>query len=199
MHPILIWFVIPWVALGAIAVTLMRRRGHDTFSWAILFLVLGPIAVPIAISSERHHPAEPPRPLPPGELDLLVFYDGTPDAHAALTAALGLVGARLTSVTLAAVVDLEAASTVRGRETQREAQEHLDAVERVVSTLTTAPVATVILFGEPVTALQHFAVEKEFELIVAGSHAANGHFAGSSVAGHQSRRTVPVLVGPAAQ
>ena len=54
-----------WVATGAVAVALMRRRGHDAFSWAVLFLFLGPIAVPLAISSDRHRPAEPPRPLPP--------------------------------------------------------------------------------------------------------------------------------------
>jgi nucleotide-binding universal stress UspA family protein len=195
MYAVLIWFVLAWVAVGAIAVTLMRRRGHDTFSWAVIFLFLGPIAVPIAISSERHHPPEPPRPLPPGDLDLLVLHDGTPDARAALESALGLVGTRLTSVTLAAAVDLEASSTVRGRETQREARERLDALASDVAALTTAPVATVILFGEPGTALQHFAVENEFELIVAGSRAANRSLAGSPVSGHP-RRTVPVLVGP---
>lgn len=183
-----------WAAIGAVAVVLMHRRGHDMFAWGLLFLLLGPIAVPLAISSDRHRPTEPPRPLPPGGLDLLVSHDGTADAQAALEAALALLGSRMTSVTLAAVVDLEAPSTVRGRETQREAQERLDKIADEVSTVTTAPIATVILFGEPATALQHFAADNDYELIVAGSGAARSHV-GSRRSGRS--RSVPVLIGPA--
>ena len=183
-----------WVATGAVAVAIMRRRGHDTFSWAVLFLILGPIAVPLAISSDRHRPAEPPRPLAPGGLDVLVAHDGTPDAQAALETALTLLGQQMTSVTLAAVVDLEAPSTVRG-DTQREAQTLLDALARELATVTSAPVATIILFGEPATALQHFALENGYELIVAGSVAARSHM-GRRRAGHP-HRSVPVLIGPA--
>lgn len=184
-----------WVATGAVAVALMRRRGHDTFSWALLFLFLGPIAVPLAISSDRHHPAEPPRPLPPGGLDVLVSHDGTPDAHAALETALNLLSRQMTSITLAAVVDLEVPSTVRGGDTQREAQERLDSLARELATVTSAPVATVVLFGEPATALQHFALENGYELIVAGSVAARWHV-GRRRAG-RTHQSVPVLIGPA--
>lgn len=183
-----------WVATGAVAVALMRRRGHDTFSWALLFLVLGPIAIPLAISSDRHRPAEPPRPLPPGGLDVLVSHDGTPDAQAALQTALALLSQQMTSMTLAAVVDLEAPSTVRGRDTQREAQARLDTLARELATVTSAPVATVILFGEPATALQHFALENGYELIVAGNVAARSQV-GSRRAGRTHK--VPVLIGPA--
>ena len=183
-----------WVATGAVAVVLMRRRGHDTFSWALLFLLLGPIAVPIAISSDRHRPAEPPRPLPPGGLDVLVFHDGTRDAQAALGTALTLLSQNMSSMTLAAVVDLEAPSTVRGRDTLCEAQERLDTLALELATVTSGPVATVILFGEPATALQHFALENGYELIVAGSVAARAHV-GSRRAG-RTHQSVPVLIGP---
>ena len=188
---------IAWVASGALAVALMRRRGHDTFAWAVLFLFLGPVAIPLAVSSDRHRPSEPPRPLPPGGLDLLVAHDGTPDAQAALEAALVLVGPQMTSMTLAAVVDLEAPSTVRGRHTQNEAQDRLEALARDVAAATSVPVATVILFGEPAVALQHFAIENGYELVVAGSGAARSH-----VGGRRNGRThpsVPVLIGPASR
>lgn len=184
-----------WVAIGVVAVLLMRRRGHDTFAWAVLFMFLGPIAVPLAVSSDRHHPTEPPRPLPPGGLDLLVAHDGTPDAHAALDSALALFGNHMTSVTLAAVVDLEAPSTVRGRDTQREAQERLDALTGDVAARTSAPVGTVILYGEPATALQHFAIDNDYELIVAGSVGARSHVGGRRIG--RTRKSVPVLIGPA--
>lgn len=183
-----------WMAMGAVAVALMRRRGHDTFSWAVLFMCLGPMALPLAVSSDRHRPTEPPRPLPPGGLDLLVSHDGTADAQAALTSALALFGGRMTSVTLAAVVDLEAPTTVRGRDTERGAQERLDSLAREVGAATSAPVATVILYGEAAAALQHFAVENGYELIVAGNVAARSHARRRS---SRVRMSVPVLIGPA--
>jgi nucleotide-binding universal stress UspA family protein len=184
-----------WVAIGAVAVALMRRRGHDAFTWAVLFLFLGPLAVPIAVSSDRHRPTEPPRPLPPGGFDLLVSYDGSPDARAALEAALTLLGPQMTTMTLATVIDLEAPSTVRGRDTQREAQRRLDTVVRDVSSRTTAPIATVILFGEPATALHHFAVDNGYELIVAGSRLEARSLVGGRRTG-RAQASVSVLLGP---
>ncbi|HEX7167167.1 MAG TPA: universal stress protein [Acidimicrobiales bacterium] len=183
-----------WLAIGVVAVAVMRRRGHDTFAWAVPFLFLGPLAVPLAITADRHRPVEPPRPLPPGGLDLLVAHDGTADSQAALDAALGMLGPQMTSVTLAAVVDIEASSTVRGEDTQREAQERLDVLAGDVSGRTAVPVATVILFGEPAHALQHYALENGYELIVAGSRlAAKAHL--RTRPGGQAK-SVPVLIGP---
>lgn len=184
-----------WIAMGAGAVALMRRRGHDAFAWAVPFLFLGPLAVPIAVSSDRHRPSEPPRPLRPGGLDLLVSHDGSPDADAALEAALILVGPQMTSMTLAAVIDLEATSTMRGRDTQRQAQERLDAIVSDLAPRTSAPVATVVLHGDPATALHRYAIDHGYELIVAGSVNAR-----SLVGGRRTGRphpSVPVLIGPA--
>ena len=193
---VLILALIGWITFGAVAVAIMHRRGHDTFSWAVLFLFLGPIALPVAISSERNHPVEPSRPLPPGELDLRVWHDGTADAQAALDSALHWFGPRLTSVTVATVVDFEASSTVRGQETQHVAQEQRDAIAGDVATKTKAPVATVVLYGEPASAIQHFAAENGFELIVAGHGSSR-----RSLVGHARQRaasrSVPVLIGPA--
>jgi hypothetical protein len=184
-----------WLAIGVVAVAVMRKRGHDTFAWAVPFLFLGPLAVPLAITADRHRPVEPPRPLPPGGLDLLVAHDGTADSQAALDAALGMLGAQMTSVTLAAVVDIEASSTVRGQDTQREAQERLDALAGAVSSRTAVPVATVILFGEPEHALQHYALENGYELIVAGSRLAPKPHLRTRPAGSPAK-SVPVLIGP---
>jgi nucleotide-binding universal stress UspA family protein len=66
------------------------------------------------------------------------------------------------------VVDLEATTTVRGRDTQRDTQARLDALARDVVPMTSAPVDTVVLFGEPAHALQQHAAEHGYELIVAG-------------------------------
>lgn len=190
--------VVAWLAVGAISVAVMHRRGHDTYAWAVPFLFLGPLALPVALSSDRHRPVEPARPLPPGGLDVLAFCDGSEDATVALDAALIVLGDRATSLTLAAVVDFEAATTVRGRETQREAQDRLDAAARQLEARTTSPVATVVLFGEPKHALQHYASANGYELIVAGSHTFGRAWLGAAavtrVAG--TDHSVPVLIGP---
>lgn len=185
-----------WFTIGALAVTAMRRRGHDTFAWAVLFAFLGPLAIPLAVSSDRHRPPEPDTPHHDGSLDVLVAHDGSREATAALDAAMDLLGPRLTSITLAAVVDLEATTTVRGRDTQRETQARLDALAREVGPRTDAPVDTTILFGEPTQALQQHATEHGYELIVAG----NAEARRSRVARNGrrlGRSGVPVLVGPA--
>ena len=190
--------VAAWVAVGVVAVVVMRRRGHDTFAWGILFLVLGPLAVPVAVSADRHRPRETERPVHEGELDVLVAHDGSSAASAALDAALELLGGRMTSLTLAAVVDIEAATTVRGRDTEHDTQERLDAVADQLAPLTRSTVETVVLHGDPVHALAQFAAEHGYELIVAGSSGSGGpHVRRGGVARRLAAGTsVPVLIGP---
>jgi hypothetical protein len=106
-----------------------------------------------------------------------------------------MLGARMTSVTLAAVVDIEASSTVRGRGTEREAQARLDVLAGDVANRAAVPVATVILFGEPAHALQHYALENGYELIVAGSRLAPSPHLRTRRPGSHAK-SVPVLIGP---
>ena len=192
--------LIGWAAIGGVAVAVMRRRGHDWFAWAVPFLFLGPLAIPLAVSADRHRPTDPVRPLPPGGLDVLLCHDGSADADTALGAALNLIGERMTSLTLAAVVDLEASTTPRGREAQREAQDRLDTIAGDLATSITAPVATVILCGDPAHALQRFAVEQGYELIVTSSGVGGRRHLGSYRLARKldARRSVSVLIGPTA-
>lgn len=55
--PVVVAIVAVWLVVGAGAALLMHRKGHDMFSWSILFIALGPLAVPLAISAHRHPPA----------------------------------------------------------------------------------------------------------------------------------------------
>ena len=190
--PIIILLV--WVAFGGLATAVMHGRGHDTFAWAVVFLALGPLALPLALSAERRR-----RPLPEcqdhdGGLDVLVGHDGSEDAAAALEAALTFLGPRMTSLTLAAVVDLEAPATVRGRDTLREAHERLDALLEGVTAKITAPVEAVVLYGEPSHVLQQYAAEHGYEVVVMGNRSATS----SHLIHHRAARTsVPFLIGPA--
>lgn len=186
-----------WLALGAVAVVVMRSRGHDAFSWTVLFLFLGPLALPLAITADRHRPLPPAALNHAGVLDVLVADNGSADTEAALQLALGLFEGRMTSLTVAAVLDLEAPTTVRGHAAEREAQERLDVLAQRATEATTAPVDTVILYGEPGHAFQEFAADHGYELIVTG-HAARR--SSQNVATRVTRGgSVPVLVGPSGQ
>lgn len=188
-----------WVCTGALAVAVLRRRGHDTFAWAIVFMALGPLALPLAVSADRHRPPEPSGQARDGELDVLFADDGSAEASAALDTALRFLGANMTSITFAAVVDFEAATTVRGRETVRRAQERLEAFARDTSHSTSAPTDTVVLYGDAAHTLEQFAAEHGYELIVTGSHGA-AHLVGRKITRKPAvRASVPVLVGPSAR
>lgn len=188
-----------WITVGVIGVGVMRHRGHDTFAWALLFLVLGPLAVPLAISSDRSRPPEPELPSHDGSLDVLVACNGSAEHAPAIQAALRLVAERITSVTVATVVDLEAPTTVRGRETQREADDCLGAIARALSPLTDAPVDTVILYGQPKDTLQRFAAEHGYELIIADEQVDTGLSRPRHRFAPRPPAAVPVLIAPASR
>jgi hypothetical protein len=42
-----------WVGVGLLLALVMGRRGHDPFAWWLLGTLLGPLALPLAISAER--------------------------------------------------------------------------------------------------------------------------------------------------
>jgi nucleotide-binding universal stress UspA family protein len=190
--------VAAWAAFGALAVVFMRRRGHDAFAWAIVFFVLGPLALPMALSASRNPPVATESPVHPGELDVLAAHDGSPAASAALDAALELLGPQMTSLTLATVVDIEAATTVQGRENESEAEERLDAVAGQLAALPCGPVDTVVLYGDPARALVQFAAEHGYELIVVGGSGPGGRIVrrGSVARRLATGTNVPLLVGP---
>lgn len=188
-----------WVAAGLVAGVVMRRRGHDTFSWTLLFLFLGPLAIPLAVSAERHPTPEPEGPFHPGNLDVLVAHDGSPQASSALDSVVELLGRRITSLTLATVVDSEAPTTVQGKQTLAEAHDKLQFVVDRMSATLSAPVDSVVLHGEPAHTLEMYAKEHGYELIVAGSTGSGrAHIIAGSVAKRLTKgMAVPVLIGPA--
>ena len=190
--------IVAWVAIGAVAVAVMRRRGHDTFAWAILFLFLGPLAIPVAVSADRRRPLESESRFQAGELDVLVAFDGSPAASAALGAVLELLAENMTSLMLAAVVDIEAATTVRGRDTEREAQERLDVAAGRLGRLPGCRAETIVLHGDPAHVLAQFAAEHGYELIVVGCSGPGGArvLRGSVARRLAAGTSVPVLVGP---
>lgn len=189
---------VAWIAVGGVLVLVMHRRGHDVFSWSLLFLVLGPLAIPLAISAERHVLPEPPGSDHDGLLDVLVAHDGSAEATAALDTAVTMFGTEMTSLTLAAVVPVEATTTVQGRAVVEEAQAWLDEAARKVRSAVDAPVDTIVLHGAPAEVLERFARDHSYEVIVVGSRPRRTTHVGARDVAKKltAGARVPVLVGP---
>lgn len=196
----LILVALAWAAIGVVVAFLMRRRGHDLFVWLVLGVALGPLVVPLAIERARYHSAAEHQsrgaPTPPhAGFDLLAGVDGSPDSISAIDAAVSLFGGRVSSVTVATVVDYDAQDSVTGHEVQEEARKMLD---EVAGKILYDPVDKMVLFGRPDKALAEFARTSGMELIVIG---ARGHGASEALFGSVADRLVrgcaiPVFVGP---
>jgi hypothetical protein len=50
-----------WLAIGVVSGITMGRRGHDGFTWMLLGATLGPLVIPLALSTQRRTgPTTPP-------------------------------------------------------------------------------------------------------------------------------------------
>ena len=157
----LLLVLVGWLAIGVGSGLGMGYRGHDPFGWLLLGLLLGPLVVPVALASRRQPAPAGPRQLAAGRqgggrVDVLVGIDGSPEAAAALDAAVDLLRSRLGRLTLAAVTDLDATIAQEqeearlGRELRRQGgriQARLDALG------VPAAAGLVLLAGPPTHAL----------------------------------------------
>lgn len=197
----LILVVLIWATIGVVVAFLMRRRGHDFFVWLVLGVALGPLVVPLAIERARYHSAAEHQsrgaPTPPHVgFDLVAGVDGSQEAVDAINSALELLGGRVSSVTLATVLDYDSKDSLSGQEVQTGARELLDETAAKVAY---APVDKMVLFGRPDKAIAEFARTSGMELIVVG---ARGHGTTEALFGSVTGRLVggceiPVFVGPA--
>ena len=95
---------IVWLLVGSLIAFFMARRGHASFTWWVVGVVLGPLAVPIAIAADRRPPGpgrviEPGRP-GSGPVDVLV--NGRLVARAEVVVIAGCYGVRILEVVSAA-------------------------------------------------------------------------------------------------
>jgi nucleotide-binding universal stress UspA family protein len=197
-----------WVGVGLLLALVMGRNGHDPFAWWLLGTLLGPLALPLAISAQRRRrgrawlvrSGRPGR----GPVDVLVGLDGSAEATAALAAVLELLGPRLGRLTLATVVDLDASvehdrALARARaELERQArlvQLRLSTGEHGPDDGRRVP-RLVLLAGHPAEALPRLAAEGGYDLLVVGSRAAglSKVLLGSTATTLAAHAKVPVLV-----
>jgi nucleotide-binding universal stress UspA family protein len=164
---------VAWLVTAALTTIAMARRGFDPWSWGFIALIYGFFAPPMAVVWSRRHArgfesvvdAGEPR---SGGVDALAGIDGSAASHAAVEALVRLLGRRMHSLTLATVVDYDAAQASRrrgGRIFTREAEQLLAEAAALVPS---AHPRTVILAGNPADALQDYAARHGIEVIAVG-------------------------------
>lgn len=178
----------------------MGRRGHDWFSWLLVGMALGPLAIPLALNSWRNDEKfaataldRTARAASTGTVDVLVGHDGSPEAAAVLQAAVALLGPRLGRLTLATVVPFDGGP---------EAAPRAQAALRRAAGLVEVPNAELeVLRGRPAEALRSRANEGGYDLLAVGTRGQGlAHKVMGSTATELARASsVPVLmVGPSA-
>ncbi|MEX0755365.1 MAG: universal stress protein [Actinomycetota bacterium] len=196
---IFLLIAVVWVAIGSIVTFVMGRRGHDLFNWGVLGAVFGPLVIFLALDAARHEPeATAPRQVRvgtpgPGPVQVLVGIDGSAESTAAMSHAIDLLGDRIGQLTLAAVIDHDAARTARPWGAAADAER---ALETCAASVVAWDPETVVLAGAPGAALLQHATDKDYDLLVVGSR---GHGASKAVLGSVASRLVrapglPVLI-----
>jgi nucleotide-binding universal stress UspA family protein len=198
-----------FVCIGFVLALVMGRLGHSPFAWGVLGLVLGPIALLLALAAARNEPS-PARLVASGvpgggPVDVLVGIDGSRESAAATTAALGLLGGRVGRLTLVAVTEID--DSVAGRQEQARLREELERQAEAVRVWLREhhlPVQAerlvipelVLRSGQPAAILDRIAAEDGYGLLVVGARGAglSSVLLGSVATRLAARASVPVLV-----
>jgi nucleotide-binding universal stress UspA family protein len=198
-----------FVCIGFVLAIVMGRLGHSPFAWGLLGVVLGPIALLLALvtaKTQRSWSRLVASGVPgTGSMDVLVGIDGSPESAAATTAALDVLGGRVGRLTLVAVTEID--DSVAGRREQARLQRELERqAEAVRVWLRRHPLSDqaeqtvmpqlVLRSGQPAATLDRIAVEEGYGLLVVGARGAglSGVLLGSVATTLAARASVPVLV-----
>lgn len=184
-----------WIGIGVVLAMALGRRGFDSFSWFLIGVVLGPMAIPIAWNCIRRdemlHPIflRTAAPADPNGVSVLIGVDGSPECLATIETVQRTFRGRLGRVALATVVPFEGP----GAE-ELAAKAHLEGIGQALSM---AP-DLVLLQGHPATALAQEARLGAFDLIAVGATGhGQAHRFGSTA--KELTRTSPVPVFIAGQ
>ena len=169
----LLIIAVVWVAIGVAASLVMGRRGHTPWVWLVLGGILGPLAVAMARANMAREADVRPRAVlagepGPGEVDVLVGVDGSPQARGGLQSVVELLGSRLGRLTIATVVAYDTALTDLPTQEHDHALGELERCADGVRSLGATP-ATVVLAGAPDQALVDYARDEGYDLLVIGN------------------------------
>ncbi|MDY7102211.1 MAG: universal stress protein [Actinomycetota bacterium] len=199
-----------WVAIGVATGLVEARRGHWAKTW-VLGAILGPFAVPLAISARGREDLVPPLVLSESELgvgrtDVLVGIDGSPASAGAARAAARLFGSgAIGRMALASVLDYDAAAPHADSvlypepwDEERASRERLSSLATEVAAEVGVAPATVLLAGRPADKLEAYALDEGFDVLVTGcrGRGLSKALLGSCASSLASGCRVPVLLVP---
>jgi nucleotide-binding universal stress UspA family protein len=202
--------MVTYACIGFVLALVMGRLGHSPYAWGLLGLLLGPIALLLALVEVRKERPWWTRLVASGDpgsgpVDVLVGIDGSPESAAATTAALELLGNRVGRLTLVAVTEVD--DSTAGREQRARLREELErqaeavrawqqeqdvpaqAKQKVTPELQ-------LMSGPPARTLDTIADEDRYGLLVVGARGAgmSSVLLGSVATKLAARASVPVLI-----
>lgn len=190
---LLVGVLAAWMAEALALGYVMGRRGYDALAWTGIALFFGPLAVGIAVWFAHQSPSRAPKLLHAGRtrsgaVDVLVGIDGSPESRAAVERVAHLLRGVAGRVTLATVIPVDATP-----EAERDAETLLAAISAAHRGLDPS---TVVLRGEPITALQDYVLGLGYDLLVVGTRGQSRSKAllGSVATGLARRAGIPVLL-----
>ena len=199
-----------FVCIGFVLAIVMGRLGRSPFAWGLLGLVLGPIAMLLALVEVRNKRPRWTRLVVSGDpgsgpVDVLVGIDGSPESAAATTAALELLGDRVGRLTLVAVTEVD--DSVAGHQERERLREELERqAEAVRAWLRERDVPAQaqkkvvpelqLMSGPPARTLDTIAAEDGYDLLVVGARGTgmSSVLLGSVATSLAARASVPVLI-----
>jgi nucleotide-binding universal stress UspA family protein len=202
--------MVTFACIGFVLAMVMGRLGHSPFAWGLLGLVLGPIALLLALVEVRSERPWWTRLVASGDpgsgpVDVLVGIDGSPESAAATTAALELLGDRVGRLTLVAVTEVD--DSTAGHQERARLREELERQAEVVRAWQQEQRRTVkavrpvipelqLLSGPPARTLDTIAAEDGYGLLVVGARGAglSSVLLGSVATRLAARASVPVLI-----
>lgn len=191
-----------WMGLALALSVVMARRGHDSFQWALLGVVLGPLAIPLAIAHREKAVVPPDADLRPGEPGRVLVGVRPGTNLGAVAPALSHLAAIAgpVPVSVASVLDAEACERPTRHEVLAETERFLDEAARALvdAGVASEPVERHVLYGDPATALAKLADDCRCALIAvgAGEPLTRRVLHGSTRTSLLRHATVPVLCVP---
>jgi nucleotide-binding universal stress UspA family protein len=202
--------MVTFACIGLVLALVMGRLGHSPFAWGLLGLVLGPIALLLALVEVRSERPWRTRLVASGDpgsgpVDVLVGIDGSPESAAATTAALELLGDRVGRLTLVAVTEVD--DSTAGHQERERLREELegqaeavrawqDEQRRTVKAVRPVIPELQLLSGPPARTLDTIAAQDGYGLLVVGAKGAgmSSVLLGSVATRLAARASVPVLI-----
>ena len=181
-----------WIGFGTVQALFLGRRGFDGISWFLIGMVLGPLSVLVAWNCIRRDEQLQPTVVRPGRsgpglIDVLIGFDGSAEAHAAMSSVGQAFGGRLRRVALAAVLHYD--------DPPEHEHTKLAELEAAGRTLRGVKPELLVVRGHPATALAEEARLGRYHVIAIGTTGhGHAHLFGSTAKELVQRSTVPVLV-----